>query len=623
MEPASTPPPPLLDAYAVIRCDVRLQHSLDASISLAETRKRTEAEQRRIDGGLQHEQAVIDELVAANDDLVLINDSERDLAQEATMSALVSGAPLIARGWLPPDREGRRRGRPDLLVKVEDGYLPVEIKLHLLSMEGHGSLESSSLAAPFPSSSQTIEGRRFRKGTAWFDDSLQLAHYYRMLEAFGYAGQADGLLGGVIDGSGTLWWIDLDMVGGRTRTTPLADYDRRFATSLELADRVVARNADNSLPRPLTPWHHKACETCLYSEICEHELQQTDDVSLVRWSSADTLRQLRDAGVHTRSQLAQLDLSLLDLAERLSQMSLSFPAVLSLARAADPTEPMADVVGRRMGVRRHLAQSGIDRAHDLLDRDAITLELAGQVRDLGRLVRRARAHLGGGVLLQVPSDQLNAAAADVEVDIDMESYVHATYLWGAFVTNHVGLEGVEEGYRSFATFDELTDGAEAAIFAEFWAWLNQLRTFVRAKGKSFRAYCFWRAAEESQMKRAAEIGGEGVPTGRELDRFFRSTEWVDLHELAKNQLLTEGPLGLKVLASYAGFSWRDEDPSGEASIGWYEEAVGPNPEVAARARARLLAYNEDDVLATRALRRWFEGPARDLPHVDEVLSQHR
>ena len=118
------------------------------------------------------------------------------------------------------------------------------------------------------------------------------------------------------------------------------------------------------------------------------------------------------------------------------------------------------------------------------------------------------------------------------------------------------------------------------------------------------------------MRRAAAIGGEGIPTERELDRFFSSGDWVDLHELVKTQLLTEGPLGLKVLATRAGFSWRDEDPSGEASIGWYETAVGEDPEDAQTNRLRLLAYNEDDVLATRALRIWLDNDARRLPTLE-------
>ena len=50
-------------------------------------------------------------------------------------------------------------------------------------------------------------------------------------------------------------------------------------------------------------------------------------------------------------------------------------------------------------------------------------------------------------------------------------------------------------------------------------------------------------------------------------------------------------------------------------MAWYEEAAGGD----LAARQRLLAYNEDDVLATRALREWLDGPARSLPHLDDVI----
>jgi predicted RecB family nuclease len=384
----------------------------------------------------------------------------------------------------------------------------------------------------------------------------------------------------------------------------------------------VLRNEDPSLERAANPWFHKECEDCEFSEVCEAELESIDDVSLVRWSSTETLALLRSHGISTRRRLGEMDLGLIDLGERMTQLSLTLPAVIDLAATVDPATPLDEVVGHRMGVRRHLAHAGLEVAGDLARSDAATLALAGRVRDLGRLVRRARAHLGGGVLLQVPGGELDAARADVEVDVDMESYGTATYLWGAYVGLRRPVDGLEEGYRSFVTFGPLDDEAEARIFGEFWTWLSELRSSVKAQGLSFRAYCFWRAAEESQMRRAAAIGGEGIPSGRQLERFFSSDEWVDLHQLAKDQLLTDGRLGLKVLASRAGFAWRDEDPSGEASIGWYEEAVRGDA-AAEAAQARLLAYNEDDVLATRALRVWLDGPARLLPHVDEVLSQAR
>ena len=81
---------------------------------------------------------------------------------------------------------------------------------------------------------------------------------------------------------------------------------------------------------------------------------------------------------------------------------------------------------------------------------------------------------------------------------------------------------------------------------------------------------------------------------------------------SSNQLVI---LVRRFLAARSGFSWRDDDPSGEASIGWYEEARLPSGHAS---RARLLAYNEDDVRATRALRSWLDGDARLLPHVDDI-----
>jgi predicted RecB family nuclease len=59
--------------------------------------------------------------------------------------------------------------------------------------------------------------------------------------------------------------------------------------------------------------------------------------------------------------------------------------------------------------------------------------------------------------------------------------------------------------------------------------------------------------------------------------------------------------GLKVVASHgAGFAWRDEDPGGLQAQTWYEQAAAGDSE----AMARLLAYNEDDVRASFAVRQW-------------------
>ena len=85
-----------------------------------------------------------------------------------------------------------------------------------------------------------------------------------------------------------------------------------------------------------------------------------------------------------------------------------------------------------------------------------------------------------------------------------------------------------------------------------------------------------------------------------VERFLASPRWVDLYRVFDSQLITGDRIGLKVVAGLAGFKWRDDDPDGAQSMVWYEQAVKGDEE----ARQRLLAYNEDDVRATSALRDW-------------------
>ena len=602
----------MLDAYATQRCPVKLQNRIDKSISGAS--ERSSALQRRIDAGIEHEAFVVQRILEhPPEGLVVIDDEDRDLQQAATLAAMAEHRTVILHPWLPADPQGRRVGRPDLLVRHADGYVPVEIKLHLLTTEGRGTVASSPLSAPFPDAASGIDDRKFRRGHGVETDGLQLSHYRRMLEALSVASTDESLLGGVIDGSGRLWWIPVDLRRGG-RSSLLATYDDTFAERLALADASEARNHDRSLPRAIDPWWHKECEGCEFEQPCRDELEAADDVSLVRWSTPATLDRLRSAGVSTRHELARLDLELVALGRRLADTTLPLPSILELADEQPQDTLLDDLVGPRLGVRRRLAAAGVVTVRDLTRRDAVTRSLLG-VHDLDRLIRRARAWQAGGAVRTVHAHELDAARGDVEVDIDMESYDHATYLWGALVTCRTPVDGIDEGYRAFVEFDRLDDEVETQLFRQLWEWLSALRAEVKRQGKSIRIYCFWRSAEEGQMRRALRSRDEALPSTRVLDRFFASDEWVDLHQIVADQILTEGPLGLKVLATRAGFAWRDEDPSGEASMAWFEEAASGDE----AARRRLLEYNEDDVLATRALRDWLDGPARSLPHLDDVI----
>jgi len=56
---------------------------------------------------------------------------------------------------------------------------------------------------------------------------------------------------------------------------------------------------------------------------------------------------------------------------------------------------------------------------------------------------------------------------------------------------------------------------------------------------------------------------------------------------------------IKALAKYWGFSWRDTNPSGAASIEWLDRWVEMDDPII---RQRVLDYNEDDCRATRVVR---------------------
>jgi predicted RecB family nuclease len=237
--------------------------------------------------------------------------------------------------------------------------------------------------------------------------------------------------------------------------------------------------------------------------------------------------------------------------------------------------------------------------------DAVLLARAWQ-RDLS-LVRRNRS-------IDVPR-------AEVEVDVDMESFGDAgAYLWGCLLS---GADvDMPRGYRAFATWEPVPTTDEARSFAEFWAWLAEVRARAAQRGLSFTAYCYNELAENRWMLSSAErfAGMPGVPTTAEVQEFISSPQWVDLFGVVSAEFLCAHGKGLKTIAPAAGFSWHDPEAGGENSMRWYRDAVGmdgapPDP----AQRERLLTYNADDVAATRALRQWISSErVREVPFAGDL-----
>ena len=84
-----------------------------------------------------------------------------------------------------------------------------------------------------------------------------------------------------------------------------------------------------------------------------------------------------------------------------------------------------------------------------------------------------------------------------------------------------------------------------------------------------------------------------------MDALFALETMVDLYDVIKSA--TEWPTydqSIKTLAQFAGFKWRDNHPSGAASIEWFHRYSETHDD---EIKLRILEYNEDDCLATGVL----------------------
>jgi len=554
----------------ILACVHRVALSRGAPFEVTPATPSVESERRRRDAG-EHRRATLAALRA------LHPGAPTPASVAETNALLAEGAPLVLSPRLDLDRSGVRAAVAHALVRV--GRLDAAFTYSPIIVKNCEVVESAttrrtlegSLARIAPSEARFSEGIGVRTTAPVVRGGILLSHAIRVLEALGVADPA--ARGALIDRNRQVWWMDLR--GTDYPRFNLASYDEHYRQRLGVLsahDRWRRGEAEF----PTAPYWHRECPECPYAQSCEQFLEERDDVSLTRFTTFDQQLVLREHAVTTRAQLARLD-----------------PVRARRARVR-AVSPMAELTRED-----HLGR-GIDKLDDL--------------------IYRARVHERGTVLRTMDAKLMGCPTADVEVDVDMECYDDVTYLWGANVTLNAELPGVSGGYRAFVNWDGLDAEGEARLFATFWTWFDALRHTCDAAGLTFRAYCFWAQAEDGAMNRAVSTGQPGAPTRDDLDEFRdrRAGRWIDLHELAKRQLQTEGPLGLKILAQAAGFAWRDASPSGEASMLWYEVAVADGEDAAA-SRTRILEYNEDDCRATKALRDWLNGPATELAHRDDLL----
>lgn len=538
--------PVLLDASVLTRCRhrVHLDAGVTAGKATAPPGTTDPGVRQRQEEAAAHRVAVGDTLQAAAVEAGLgwadvgLHAGRRARAA-ATVAAARAGVDRIWGAVLPADVAGGLRGTAELLVRRDDGYLPVLVVNHRVSDPGSGARTSPLHTwAPVLDLARTLRSHP--------RDQLRLAHLTRLLQACGLASAE--AVGGVIG-------LDADCVVVHDLAT--SSWAGGRSTLQVHAERLADRLAVATGAVPTEPSRVGECRTCSWWPRCSAELAAAHDVSLVVRGAQVPV--LREVGVRTVDELA------------------------GWAGAAPVQWP----------------GSSFDEA-----------------------VILARAWLVGAPLVR-RTEQVVVRRADVEVDVDMESYLeHGAYLWGTLRTEG----GVTSGYRPFVTWDPVPTRDEARSFAAFWTWLSAQRADAAARGLSFAAFCYSEAAENRWLLSSAHrfAGEPGVPGVDQVLEFISGEQWVDLFAAVRTAFLCPAGRGLKKVAPVAGFRWQDPDAGGEASMSWYRVAVGmaggPADAGGARVqRRRLLQYNADDVWATKVLREWMSSPrVRDVPWASEL-----
>ena len=562
----------VLDAWAARSCPVKTQHRFDPRTPYPTTVATSSDDPLalRAEAARRHRAVVLERLIdrcaGRVADLRLLATDGPDVQAAATRRALADGVDVVVGGVLPLDRAGHRSGAPDLLVRgadTPDGrptYHPVLAVWH--------KVLTAATGRPSPDAAPRGEGS---DGAADVDRPLP-----------------------------TLPWTSFE------RPSPV---DLRHRPGLALRLRSEERDL-----RQLAHHHRTLAAAGYGATTAWGGLVGTDDDHdpTLSWCDlAEPLLRTYDPEVTGGYRLESA----------LERYDAAFARRLSVAEAARRGEPLLEpVVVRECGTcpwwetcRSRLDDDDvsvrIDRgALDRTEVEALRGLGTGTVRALAAVdldaflpsylervprrshaesrlrtaARRARLLESGVPFVRETSGPITVRGADVEVGRD--------------VASSAGSVAPGE-YVAFAAFRDLDEQAETALAVEAFTWL---RALVES-GPSVAVY-HYSGYEPSQIEALAKRSGHPVLAWASA---YTREGFVDLFDVVKEHWFGVGGLGLKLVAAHAGFAWRDDDPGGLNSQGWFADAVhAPDPVARAAAETRVLAYNEDDVLATRHVRAW-------------------
>jgi predicted RecB family nuclease len=531
----------------------------------------------------------------------------RNAVERLSRAAVAAGVHIILGGRFTC---GQRVGEIDMLVRCnpdtvgrkQHTYVSVDLKHHQ-ALKGTAAERPFTVTDPLDPFLETGARTEMLVGTPQDVDSLQLCHYWYILDDLGVAGPR---VGGIYGTDGFIVYRGLDVPFYRyNKVSAFELYDEAWDGLLSAVRHERERLLNPALEPLSSPEWQTECKECPWREVCHEELVADRHITLLPGLTPRRAVPHYEAGVYDYLQLASLD----HRTARIVASGVDLATLILSAEQRPASTPVSKFAGPSASA---LVAEGVRTAADVvsLDRVAATYSKAAAKAlpgfiDQARVTQAQRVHRARGVS---HVNRLTETAITLDVDIEDDSGGFC-YMIGVLET----VKG-QSRYLPFVTW-ETTPDAEAQVFADFWTYVQATITNARrSKLGAVRAYYY--TQHETRFFRALatrHAGYPGVPTIEELDEFLCSEMWVDMHPVLTEDLVwpTEDHT-LKTIAKYTKFSWRDDSPSGSNSVAWYRTAIDDESPDRDDMRQRLLEYNEDDVRATKRIREFLNalGAAR-------------
>ncbi|WP_245915920.1 TM0106 family RecB-like putative nuclease [Merismopedia glauca] len=235
-----------------------------------------------------------------------------------------------------------------------------------------------------------------------------------------------------------------------------------------------------------------------------------------------------------------------------------------------------------------LQKLGLNTAEAIANSDPAQLALEIGLDTAQQLVNQAKSLTNNCAIPRqphFPANYLPNSPIEIYFDIEAEPDLNLDYLLGVLVVNQ------EEETQTFHPFFAEKPTDEGSIWEQF---IDLVSSYPKAPIFHFSPY------EAETVKRLAKL--YQTPKGQTRALLAR---FVDLHKRLHSAVtLPVESYSLKSIARWMGFHWRYPQANGSLCICWYNNWL----ETGSSSWLDLIvAYNEDDCLATYQIKEWLAG----------------